>query len=341
MSRKAHDSSETSADPGVPPFFRMPIEVRVQVYRYLVHVDHVPYRRVVVRHAVRPGFHCPVERKTYAFELKPVMHINRQITREAQDVLFRENAWVVFTEYHEILLSHPLDAGCPMVSLKNSARFGDQNDQLQPELNIEIRYSEPWKKKVSCFAVSRQFARSVCNFILTDTYLVPMNLRLTFNTQGTDLIRQRIFMAIFDGLHGMNKVQAVGCINKREERKLIKSIRCQRSSPSQWIAYGQACQLRGEMYLKEYRVSRKSAFWSTRYSKATEAFDLGWREMRQAILRSESGKPSFEASELQTVKALHLWFGDQLTGLCPSRNQSKSCRCPKHQMDDARLSARH
>ena len=148
-------------------FKELPAEIRVMIYRYLLHCSYVD-RRVVQRHqkgratARQP---CP---ERYQFTLA-ILRANRAICREACGVLYRENEWVLFGETDDLLRQDLRDVSFPMIRLKGIKNNGHLNSRLAVGLKVRIEYQGTAQKALFWFLVSLTNAAKVSQFMLTRT----------------------------------------------------------------------------------------------------------------------------------------------------------------------------
>lgn len=215
-----------------------------------------------------------------------------------------------------LLRENLLSVDFPLICLRRSREFGLGNNRLSAELSIDIQYQQYRRREVTCFVVGNEDAHRVCQFLLSNLNAptsnmtkLKVNLRLEFNVKG-EVNREKWFVAIIEHLHGIGKVEVVGLRQNQIRKELIASMQCKRTSPAHWIAYGRACQSCGSMSLEVYSRYNRSHRSFTLYSGAMEAFDRGWRDVRQAM-----ALPCTE-NDRKTLKDLYMWFGCRLAQCC-------------------------
>ncbi|KAI4281794.1 MAG: hypothetical protein L6R38_003423 [Xanthoria sp. 2 TBL-2021] len=202
------------------------------------------------------------------------------------------------------------DVCFPLIRLRGPKIVGQLNRSLGFELKIRIEYNYIGGKPVSWFIVSRANAAKVSQFILTESIVLQANHHLTFDTT-----RELDFVPLFDTLHGMTLVRAMGLSQGRTSIDLLASMKSKRQYPRQWTSYGQACLARGDMNVEEFSRRGKDGV-TNRYEAAMDSFEHGWREMLVALDRIESGGLVCEPSEKEKLLDLQMRFAHTTSKHC-------------------------
>ena len=242
-----------------------------------------------------------------------ILRVSWRTYREAIDVLYRENQWVLYCETLGILRQTLSDVCFPLIQLRGPQKFGQSNGKVAIELKISIDYQSTDGRTVSWFVVSRENAAEVSRFILTDGTFLHANHHLAFSI--VDLTREPFFVSVFDDLHDMASVRATGLSENVTRTKLLSSMKSKRQTTRQWISFAKAWLARGDMNIEEFTTGGKDGV-AKRYASAMDSFTHGWRETLAALRMIESGGLVCGESEKKGLLGLQIRFAYTTSKYC-------------------------
>ncbi|KAL8790682.1 MAG: hypothetical protein Q9213_000530 [Squamulea squamosa] len=269
------------------PFEKLPQEIRTMVYRYLLREDMVD--RILVRRKKRDraALHQPW-RKQYQFTLG-ILSVSHETYDGAIGVLYKENQWVLYSETRNVLRQNLTDICFPMIQLRTPREVNHFNSMFTIGLKVQMEYDFIGGRNVSWFVVSRAHVAQVSQLVLTDAKLLRAHHRFTFHV-------------VDENKSKISYLCLTLCMSKRQD-------------PQQWIFYGRACLLRGELNIEEYgRPGREGA--AQRYKAAMDAFECGWRDLQSAISKCENGGLACEFGDKKELIDLQIRFAHATSKHC-------------------------
>jgi len=177
--------------PGVFPFLRLATEIRLSIYKLVL-----PYSEYCIE---SQKLDCPV--RWHPGKCPSILFVNRQIYREATEILYRENAFAIYVR-------HPRQPRLPM----NESRADPESFILISWINKS--WANPRNPRLPCSVLRhhRNF-QDITRFHIS---LPPLD-----DVLGIDVYMQKSSYAAFNGINAWIRkcLKQSGCIDDQERER--------------------------------------------------------------------------------------------------------------------------